>query len=433
MGYHLTRVQQIGVKLHADEDTVAVSGTTSMGAAAYSRELAEDSKHTVNALSYERGSRKASLSHSGKLLGPGLMEITWTQEMSGGGPLTADRASWYDPLLASGFVQAGILKVVTIDGSGTVGATSGGSKVFKPGDRIGDNATEGSATKTGIVVDHWFPASGNAEKLVYLPGTGAFSATDEIHNYSQPGLHSPCDSSPTDAGKRFVFQSNAPGVTPAVASVEQRTGGKLWRAIFARGDAKLMWEHGKPALIEFTFRGVWDRDTVANGSGAYTAAVVGSIPIPPKPLLVGEVGTPFRFDDYAPVMTKADLALGNTLTDRKTVSESGITVQGEKVGYMATVISNRRPVITVDPESVDNATYNFVGKWQKEQTFVYYQRTGSMNDAGSGAIAIRVPAAQFDNDSWSQSDREGIITEDPTILCTGSADDEITLDHYFVV
>jgi hypothetical protein len=421
----LTREVQIGCGLQTDEATPLVTGTTAMTAAFYSRELSSDPRVNINSISYRRGSRKSSLSRSPKLIGPGLMEIIWEQELAGGSSSVA--ASWHAPLRACGFAAPVTVKKITIDAAGTTTATVGGSNTFRIGDKIGNNATEGSATVTATVVHHYKPPAGTAETLFIIPGTGAFGASDTVHNYSQPGLTSPSDSTPSDGGYAFKPISEGGGTVPPVATVEERADGKIFRAVGARGNAKITAEHGKPMMVEFTFRGPWDH----TGGNPYTAGFVGSVPAVPKPPMVGKFGYPFMLDAYSPILMSATLDLGNQLTDRRCISEAGIVINGLPVGYLATRITDREPVVSIDPESVPTATFAFVGKWQNEAPFTFLQRVGSPADT-SGAVIVHAPAAAFDNDSWSQQDRDGIRTENPTILCSGSADDELTIYHIFL-
>jgi hypothetical protein len=86
-------------------------------------------------------------------------------------------------------------------------------------------------------------------------------------------------------------------------------------------------------------------------------------------------------------------------------------------------VTDRAPVITANPESVLVATQNRDSLWLTSSAQAFSMRIG----ATGNSITIAAPAAQIENKQ--QGDRNGIMADDLTFLCTaGSAvDTELTI------
>ncbi|MCA9223305.1 MAG: hypothetical protein KDA71_23475, partial [Planctomycetales bacterium] len=160
----------------------------------------------------------------------------------------------------------------------------------------------------------------------------------------------------------------------------------LWREPYflslagAMGSAKIKFLAGRPVFIDFAFQGVWqavvDDDppsitypntTKARYGGASGAAV---------------------YDSVSMCLASAVVDLGNEIYVRECPSKDA--------GYIAAHIVDRRPIITVDPESVAEATQ---ARWAKlldsseaELSFVAKGAAGTSSDATFG---VTMPKAQI--------------------------------------
>jgi len=423
----LKRSVQIGFRLETDE---GVSEASELVAADFARTITEYSQ-TSKGNRYERDEAKAGLSKSATLMGAAQQEIPWTEEMAGGGKTVATAAKWHDLLQACGFGAPTQLKKVQV-GTETTGSDGG----FVPGVLFGDNAVQGSATKTGravgVYVDESSISSPKPQYLVYEAITGVFGAADTAFVYAASGTQTsrPVDSVPTDCGTAQRLLSETDAQICKSATVEYINGGQAHRAIGARGDAEFMLEHNKPPRLKLNFRGVKDLD--ATGS-VPTKALVASVPVAPKPYVIGKRAWPVLLDAFSPVVTKINIALNNTLADRPSIGTGIVLVSSEKAGYLATRIGDRNISAEIDPEHVAAATYDFYGKWQNESLFKFYQEIGVPWNTTNGLIVFTAPTVQFDADDWTPSDRDGLIVHNPKLKFTGDADEELVIYHILLV
>jgi hypothetical protein len=95
----------------------------------------------------------------------------------------------------------------------------------------------------------------------------------------------------------------------------------------------------------------------------------------------------------------------------------------DRSGYISAIVTDRAPVITANPESVLVATQDRDAIWLTSSPQAFSMRIG----ATGNSITIAAPAAQIENKQ--QGDRNGIMADDLTFLCTaGSAvDTELTI------
>jgi hypothetical protein len=95
----------------------------------------------------------------------------------------------------------------------------------------------------------------------------------------------------------------------------------------------------------------------------------------------------------------------------------------DRSGYISAIVTDRAPVITANPESVLVATQNRDDKWLTSTPEAFSMQIG----ATGNSITIAAPKAQLENKQ--QGDRNGIMSDDLTWLCTAgsSADTELTI------
>jgi hypothetical protein len=403
----LARIAQGGLKIETVEGTYET-----LAAADFSRNTKESS-FNASATRYQRGLKRAALTKLKDLVGGKIGEISFKEEMVGGGASTD--APWFATLQACG-MQKTALKIIT------VGSITGGS--FAAGDTI----SASSGTHTGRVA--WTGTVGGAVKIVYEPILGTFVDTDTVTNGTATGTQSGAAAA---AGYSHRFMSEDGSQTPPSASVEYRDGIYTERLVGARGDFTLMLNWGEVPLLDVKFRGprqIKDVDGTPLDQGLVSSVTSGGTPS----AVLGDVGYPLRFDAWEGVFTQASLKCGNTLTDRKTLSQAGVigyVTQGYHSGYMPTRITDRRCEFTVDPEAPAESTKSLMKNWHANADMVLHIQAGKLLASGDKSICVNGPRCSLAQDSFSETDRDGILALSLTALLTGVSndDDELYIDH----
>lgn len=174
----------------------------------------------------------------------------------------------------------------------------------------------------------------------------------------------------------------------------------------AMGTAVFMFTAGQRVMIEFTFTGIYD------------AVADVSILAPTYP-----TATPLRFvsadlslGSYTPIIREMRLDLGNTVVLREDANDPS--------GYISAIVTGRKIVGTMDPESKLVATEDSYGKWLSMT-----ERAMSINLGSTGnMVDIDAPKLQFTN--LQEGDRDGIQIDTISFQLNRSAsggDDELTI------
>lgn len=408
----LIRKRQAGIKLEATEGTAE-----SLAAADFSGERKAEAE-SYDLGTYERTSDRASLTKR-PILGGGTKALTlkWEEECVGGDASTL--APWHVSLQAMGFTATG-LKVISL-----TGAPTGGS--FVAGQTIGNNTTEGSATKKGVFVCY---INGATKKIVYRPTVGAFANTDVISNYATSQVSATASGAPSAAGFAFRPLTYVDDSTkPPSATAELRYGGLRHTVVGGRGKGSLMLEVNKPAMLQVEITGPGATDS-ANGDRPYAASEVANVPaIAARPIV--SKGLPFVLNsggsDYTPVLTKGEVVFDNTLAARKTISNTDTA----NSGCLPTLITDRSIMLKFDPErSSPGGAIDFDRLESERGLFSAYSSSGTPAGA-SGMLILSLPKLTVSGQS-GRGDREGLATLDVSALATGDSDDEIEIWNVFV-
>lgn len=177
----------------------------------------------------------------------------------------------------------------------------------------------------------------------------------------------------------------------------------------ASGNMKLICEAGKMVTAEFEFSGIW----VAPTDVALLAPTYPTV----APLRYARGVTTFNSVDLFAQSVTLDLA--NTITYRESAAANNVS------GYISTVITNRRPTITVNPEAKLVGTRDDFGQFlASTEAILLYEIAGPT----TSKIVITAPKASME--SIAEGDRNMLQTNDITFLCgqNGStADQEIEL------
>ncbi|MFZ2875476.1 MAG: hypothetical protein WAZ94_13465 [Phycisphaerales bacterium] len=398
----LTRTTQIGFKLETTEGT-----PETLSAGDFAGNFKDD-KHTLQVGEYDRALKRGSLSEEQKIRTARMESITFTCELVGGGAATETK--WQEVLRGMGFKKTQ-LKVMTL-GSVTDGP-------FVCGTRIGNNATEGSATKTGTAV---VQLATSPAKLVYVPGTGAFADTDTVYSYGvSPQVSAPVDSAPSNAGYEFAPMSENSSQTPPSATLERREGGLAHTITAARGKGSLSFRMNEVPLLSAEFQGcpVLEDGNPPAGAEVTSIPVLGGVPLACK-------GMPIAIAGVTPVLTQIEISLDNTLAMRGTIANNDT----QDSGYVGARITGRAVTMTLDPEKDVSGSLEVEAKTVLGTTFPVIIDHGDADHA-NGRTIVYGAAAQLQGDSTSD-DRDGIVTNQLTAKFTGTADDEIRIYSVFV-
>lgn len=184
--------------------------------------------------------------------------------------------------------------------------------------------------------------------------------------------------------------------------------GKKYLTWGARGTVTLKLENGKPGMLSFEFTGAdWaDYDEVVLAGVTYECT------IPPVFMSAN-----LSIDAYAAILSAIEINMNNEIALRQDANSFS--------GHLSAQITARKPSLTMDPENVVKATFDFFGKWRDAEEMVFDTAIGE--DAGN-IIRITAPKVQFQE--LSHEDRDGISTLAITAQLNGVCnvgDDEVVI------
>lgn len=409
MATMLSKSRQLGVK--------AQSGTgveATLSAADFSGNRGSP-RRSVEITRAERSLTRSSFTQLAKLPGERLGSLGFTDEMVGGGASSA--APWHASMIGMGCEKVAVKMLI-------VSSVSGGT--FKAGQKIGNNATEGSATVTGVIVETYPGASAGQVKVWYVVTAGVFGGSGTIYNYAVSQVSATIDTGPADGGYRFRFRTETSSFTPTLMTVEERRGGERITLIDALASGSLSLKLGEAPMLTVDYKGIPVYDGATQNWR--TGSAITSIPAVPNPAAVKNVPVIFRLadgTDVKSVLTEIPFDFGLTVTGRKTMNDDALV----ESGYIGTRHTDRRVTFRVDPERVLGATFPYEKLNAQGGSFEVIVKVGAPSGA-NGMIVIHAPAATSDGND-EDGDRDGIMTSPFQGLCTGSDDDELYIGHLF--
>jgi hypothetical protein len=199
---------------------------------------------------------------------------------------------------------------------------------------------------------------------------------------------------------------------PASSSISSITLGMYADGIHyqmwgCRGDVSLKLEAGKPGMLHFVFTGAdFSVTTLAMLSSG--VAYESTLPIPFQTATM-------TIDSYAALIGTMEFRLGNTVTLRPSVNASS--------GNFSAVITKRNPTLSIDPEEVIIATYDFFGKWRSGALGAL---TLALTGAAGNICTITAPKVQYT--SITPADRGGQKSLGiDCLLSRNAGDDELSI------
>ncbi len=199
-----------------------------------------------------------------------------------------------------------------------------------------------------------------------------------------------------------------PTSTPPSVTIGWWIDGKKMLTWGARGNVTIKLENGIPGMLSFEFTGAdWSED-----DEAILTPFVPECTIPPVFMSAN-----LTIDDYAAILSAVEINMNNEIALRQDVNAES--------GHLSAQITARKPSMTMDPENVVKATFDFFGKWRSAEEMVFDTAIGG--DAGN-IIRVYAPRAQIQENT--HEDRDGIstlsITSQLNGICAGG-DDELVI------
>jgi len=144
----------------------------------------------------------------------------------------------------------------------------------------------------------------------------------------------------------------------------------------ARGNVSLKLDKGKPGMLHFVFTGadftVTDLALLSSGVSYETTK--------PQPFLTAAL----TIDSYAALLGSLEFNMNNEVALRDDVNQGS--------GHKSAVITGRRPSLSIDPEMITVATYDFFGKWRSGSEGAL---TLALTGAAGNICTITAPKVQY--------------------------------------
>lgn len=200
------------------------------------------------------------------------------------------------------------------------------------------------------------------------------------------------------SGQVFTPRSEAPGSNVKTLTFYHYLNGKLRKIYGAMGNCVANLPTGKMGFIDWTFTGVWGGETDASiVTPTYPTA------LPLRATGLNELG------DVSLCASNVTIDFGNTVVLRECTNN----VSGQlRAGYVSAIITDRTPVISVDPEARLVATRDAYGAWinMTESTWEY-DVAGPTNSV----LVFDAPKAQVISNA--DGDRNGIAIDTLQLQC----------------
>lgn len=162
---------------------------------------------------------------------------------------------------------------------------------------------------------------------------------------------------------------------------------------------------GQPGMVSFEFQGVWD-DPI-------DGAIIAPTYVTTKPPRFASAT--LTLGAFSPKVSRVTIDSGNDIYLRPDVTASGV---------FCACIGDRKPTITMDPESDLVADHDTYGLWKALTTAAFTCTLGATNNQ----ISITAPSVQLTN--VQESDRNGVQIDSVEFQCNKSAsagDDELVI------
>lgn len=280
----------------------------------------------------------------------------------------------------------------------SIGSISGGT--IGDGVRIEQDQGSGVVARGVTQMKETLGASGGTLYFVWDDASASFddSATIDLPDF--PAVSLTVSSSRQQESEGNASASVAVNIDGVQATL------KGWR-----GNPSIRLKNGEVGVVEFAGQGAG----ASQPTDVASAGVAADGATPPP--VIG--GTYAIGASWSPCYGESVWTLGNEVALRECPNDAS--------GYHGSIISNRQPTVTIDPELVKEAIFPILGNLWDKTTFRIAFSLGSGTPGGNNFV-LNAKSAQMQ--SASPGDRNGIATVDATANLSGVADDELAL-HAF--
>ena len=188
------------------------------------------------------------------------------------------------------------------------------------------------------------------------------------------------------AGVSVTYTPTTASSTQETVTIDLYLDGILHRIVGAMGTFRKTVAENDTPMFEFEFHGVY----VAPSDTALLSGVAYQAVSPPAPL-----GATLTFRSQTLVSTGWTFDLANSVVVRQDITQAG--------GVIHAVITNRKPVITTDPEVELVATFDF---WSNVVNANSGEFNGTIGSAAGNTVRLLAPNAEIT--TAEPGDREGL-------------------------
>lgn len=386
----LRRQRQIAAKVETTE------GTAITLAAADANCLVYDPTITDDVPMFDRNPARSSLSPLIEIPGLRTRKVSFKVEIKGSGAI-ATAPSYGKLLRACGLAEFAVSSL-------SVGTITTGP--FQDGETV----TGGTSAATGIVVRQ--TATG-VTTLHIRSIIGTFSAGSETITGSR-STATATETGGASANKGFAYVTNSVEANVPSLTIGSYEDGKRKLISGCRGNVKVSLKDGEPGFLSFDFQGVLS----ATADVALLTGITYESTIP-EPYL-----TAILVDgSFSPILSTVEIDLGNTLAMRENANLSA--------GQLSTLITDRRPTGTIDPEAELVGTKDFVADWLAKTVNYFETRIAhNVTPVAGNTVYLLAPAMQVIG--VGDGDRSGIALDQLSVAfktpaASNNGDDEFTI------
>lgn len=256
-------------------------------------------------------------------------------------------------------------------------------------------------------------SQGSMSQLTAVPGLRWGTATFQTEVYGDGAGGVPAWASTflpacgwVNSAGTFSPKSEGPGSNVKTLTIDAYINGLRKRLYGAMGTVKFTFPTRKRVLADWQFWGIYTEPSdVAILAPTYSTT---------KPFVF--TAETLTLGLWTPVVSELTFDLGNNVVKREDASKDA--------GLLTAVVTNRKPVGTLNPEASLVAGVNHANKWlaMTEEALTVEL------DNGTDRVTFAAPKAQRTN--VQEGDRDGIVTDEIDFQCNKSAaagDDELTI------
>jgi hypothetical protein len=277
----------------------------------------------------------------------------------------------------------------------------------------------GSPKISGKVGKNKRKAQGVQANLITIPGQrgGACSWQSEIFGSGTAATAPPWAALLQACGCSLstnVFTPVSPTATQALnsATVGFFQSGRFKSLAGAMGNLKLSGKVGSPLRLTWEWQGVWQ--------AVQRIAIPTGITPPTSPKPPTFAGGTFAVGGQTMRVSQFEFDAGAQIYIREDPTSVDGSVGTLGTGLRAAIIMDREPTIKINPESEPLNVLDFFGAFDAMTTYSFSLQVGA---TAGNQFTFAAPAAQL-QDPPEDEDRSGMMADDLTFLCTGTADAE---------